>query len=267
MTSAVKRRSNTRAHRGAVVARSPRAWRVTASSSLSTMRPVTPLVDHLRAPSRSARRPPACRTPSPRSSRCRRAPASRSGTAMPRALPRNSGFCASSDLADELDVRRVRAAARSRARKYALSGRIDLRGDLQRHPDAARDGDGAIHALLRRDAAEEREVVAARTRRLKRHSVGRHAVVHGADPVGVAQRPALVRPRSTTSGNCVPAPVGLRQVLEVQAAMQRRQRALPAQSSKNGKWIMSTWKCSTSNSCMRAPHLVQHASGARRGRI
>ena len=70
-----------------------------------------------------------------------------------------------------------------------LVGAVDLGGDLERHAAMLRDADGAIDALLRRDAAEEREI--ARLDGLRRQQLLRQAVMDRAHPVCLRQRPPL----------------------------------------------------------------------------
>ena len=108
---AVKRSSKTSRHAAAVERRSP-GGRDRLVAGRSTMKPVTPSLDHLAAPSRGGRRSPACRRPSPRSSPGRTARASRSGTAAPRASPRKL---------------RPSAARRSRRRTRPAGGRAAAR--------------------------------------------------------------------------------------------------------------------------------------------
>src|SRR5262249_3860741 len=67
---------------------------------------------------------------------------------------------------------------------------IDLRGNLERQPGAARDFDGAIDALLRRNPSQERQVAFRRV--IQAEQVVRQAVVHGPLPVGLRQSQALI---------------------------------------------------------------------------
>ena len=75
------------------------------------------------------------------------------------------------------------------AAEVGLVDAIDLGGNLQRQADGAGDRDGAVDALLRRDAAEKRQIAAARIER--QGEVSRQAVIDGADKVGVGDRRAL----------------------------------------------------------------------------
>ena len=65
------------------------------------------------------------------------------------------------DLADEFDARAVEQRL-DRGPEIGLVGAVDLGRDLQRNAERARNRDGAVGPLLRRDAAEKGDVVAAR---------------------------------------------------------------------------------------------------------
>ena len=67
------------------------------------------------------------------------------------------------DLADELDARFLQQGLDLRA-EVGLVYAIDLGGNLQRQAGGARDRNRAVDALLRRYAAEERQIAATRDR-------------------------------------------------------------------------------------------------------
>src|SRR2546423_1191868 len=85
---------------------------------------------------------------------------------------------------------RAAAAPGPRLLQERLGGReelaglagVDLRGGAEAHPGAAGDGDGPVGALLRRDAAQKREVVAGPL--AEGEQVARQAVVDRRLPVG-----------------------------------------------------------------------------------
>ncbi len=96
-------------------------------------------------------------------------------------------------------------------------GLVDLGGDLQLHAQPLGDGDGAVGALLGRDAAEEGEVIARRA--VEGVEFGGHAMQHRAGPVGPGQGLALVV-RDRHQRELRPAAVGVRQPLQVQPPVQ-----------------------------------------------
>ena len=111
------------------------------------------------------------------------------GNSSATALPRKAGFSASpSSPTYSMNVPSTSGAMR--CAPVGFVGAVDLGGDAQPLARAARDGDRALQALFRRDAAEEGEVVAARGR-IERADVRGQAVVHGGDPVRAGERPAL----------------------------------------------------------------------------
>ena len=65
------------------------------------------------------------------------------------------------DFADEFDAGAIEQRLDHRA-EIGFVGAVDLGCDLQRNAERARNRDGAVGALLRRDAAEKSNVVAAR---------------------------------------------------------------------------------------------------------
>ena len=104
-------------------------------------------------------------------------------------LAQELGLAALVDLADVLDAWLLQQRLDLGA-EVVLVDAIDLGGDLQRQADGAGDRDRAVDALLRRYAAEKREIAAARLeRRLSRSA--RQAVIDGADEVRVGDRRAL----------------------------------------------------------------------------
>ena len=160
------------------------------------------------------------------------------------------------DLADERDIGRAVQQRRDLALVVRLVLAVDLRRDLQGHAHASCDGDRAIHALLRRNAAEEREIVAARIR-IERQQRRRQTVVDRADPVRIAQRAALVV-GNRRERELMPATVHARQILEIQAAMQRRQRVRRA-IFEEGELDHVDVEVQHVELIHAAPHIEQHA--------
>ena len=158
------------------------------------------------------------------------------------------GLLVVADLADELDQRIVEQRLDHLVEIGPVGG-VDLGGDLQRHARARWRSRSRGRA-----ASPARSGPGTRGSRLwlGREAVrrSRQAVMHGGDPVGVRQRPALVVARSKPAGTAATArrprpdpsgPAG-------HAAWSPSARPCRA---KNGKWIRSTWKWRTSNSCRR----------------
>src|SRR5688572_202299 len=105
-----------------------------------------------------------------------------------RRIAEKGGLVLLGELADELDrpaEQRCNAAAEVR-----LVHRVDLGGDAQRDPGAARDLDGALQSLLGRDPSEEGEIAALR-RHGARAYARRKSVVYRRQPVLARRRPAL----------------------------------------------------------------------------
>ena len=96
------------------------------------------------------------------------------GNSSARASPRKRALARGRRSRRCTRCRAGRAAARSRCRKYSSSTRSTLAAILSGRPTARAICDRAVDALLRRDAAEERQVAAARIERGARgRSAGR----------------------------------------------------------------------------------------------
>ena len=133
---------------------------------------------------------------------------------------------------------------------------VDLGRDLERDAGALGDLDGAVRALFRRDAPEERQVVAAG--RAARTEAATQAARAAPCPANWRTAAACAGGRrSTPAGSC-----GQRQYAPARSFRSSRPcnvvTVRSAMSSKIGKCSRSTWKCSTSNSSARRPHIVQH---------
>ncbi len=102
-------------------------------------------------------------------------------------------------------------------------GGIHLGGDLQRHAQRLGDGDGAVGALLRRDAAQEGQVAAVAG--AEAVEAGVQPVQHRAGPIGPRHGGSLVV-RDRHQRELRPAAVDSGKVLQVQPAMQGGQGAL-----------------------------------------
>ena len=189
---AVKRRSKTCAHRARGRSASTSRVAATASSSLVDDAPGHAFVDHLghrAAAPRDHRRAAGHRLDHHEAERL--GPVDREQ--QRRARCRGTRASRASPISPTNSTSAARRSSGSIARsKYALSGRVDLRGDLQRHARrGARSrsrGRRASPARCGRGRRDSRRAASA----LNGHSVCRHAVVHGAEPVRVAQRLALV---------------------------------------------------------------------------
>ena len=188
ITVAVKRSSNTsRTRRRSISCR--RASAATASSSVATMKPVSPW-STISGTSRNARRSPACRRPWPRSSPGRTVPASRSGTAAP-------GHC-----------REMRTSRRHRSRRQTRPGDGPTaarrpRGSMpypRRQPWRRSSAAGPRawrsrwhgRAFLGRDPAEESEVGGLPGRWLEGVDALREPMRDGGQPVRLGQGCPLV---------------------------------------------------------------------------
>jgi hypothetical protein len=99
------------------------------------------------------------------------------------------GFLRFSDLAEIGDVRLRHQFGDLRFEIRAIR-RVDFGGHAQLHAGAPRDLDGAIQPLLRRDTADERDVVAGT--RVVRQQPRRQPVIDRATPALMRTRPPLV---------------------------------------------------------------------------
>ena len=100
-------------------------------------------------------------------------------------------FRGAAHLADEFNERARLLQERFDRRPVVLTLlRVDLGRDLERHARAAGDLDGPVDALLRREAAEEGQVLALPFS--KSVQVGRQTVVDGRLPIGPADSTPLV---------------------------------------------------------------------------
>ena len=101
-----------------------------------------------------------------------------------------------------------------------LVGAVDLGRDLERNAERARNGDGAVGPLLRRDAAEKGEIAAARLASGAVQVDGK-AVMDGRREIRVRHRAAL-RVGDRDQRHVVEADIERQQIGQVLAAVQRR---------------------------------------------
>src|SRR6266567_4771823 len=151
---------------------------------------------------------------------------------------------------------------RMRARKHGLDDvaeigrvdRIDLGGDLEQPSGPARHVDRAIGALLRGDAADKRKITIAAGR--KSVEVGRQTVVDRRDPACEQQRfPLVVRNRYQRVLR--PPTIGSGQVLDIEAAVQRRHGPIRAMLEEREMDHVDV-KMQHIELIRPQPHFVQH---------
>ena len=128
------------------------------------------------------------------------------------------GLLVGTDLADELHVHGAQQGLDLALVVLAI-GVVHLGRDEQVEPGPARDLDGPVGALLRRDAPQEGEVLAGLEARLEH--VGRQAVVDRRDPVGLRQRRSLVV-RDRDDRHVAELGVDRLEVRDVEPAVERR---------------------------------------------
>ena len=102
--------------------------------------------------------------------------------------------------------------------EIGLVGAVDLGRDLQRNAERARNRDGAVGPLLRRDAAEKGDVVAARPG-VRAMQVDRQAVIDGRREIRVRHRAALIV-GDRNQRHVVEAEIERQEIGQVLAAMQ-----------------------------------------------
>ena len=111
---------------------------------------------------------------------------------------------------------------------------IDLGGDLQRNAERARDLDGPVGPLLRRDAPEKREIAAARLED-RPVQVDRQAVIDGLDKIRARHRLPL-RIGDRDQRHVVEADIERQQIGQILPAMQSWSRSAPRwrETAENG---------------------------------
>ncbi len=137
----------------------------------------------------------------------------------------------SADLADEVDAIVIQERL-DLPLEVLLVGRVDLGGQLDRHPRPMGHLDGAIGTLLRRHAPQEREVVTD-TVAAGPELVDGQAVVDRPDPVRGRQRGALVV-GDGDDRHLGELGIDRLEVRDVQAAVKRGQ-ARDGQAPRNGE--------------------------------
>jgi len=93
------------------------------------------------------------------------------------------------DLTDELDPRRTEKRL-DVGLEIGLIYAIDFGRDFERQSDSARDLDGAVYALFRRDTTEERKIATTGVEGRGKQISGQ-PVIYRAGEIGTWDRPAL----------------------------------------------------------------------------